>query len=178
MLSSLPLKKPADITTFLYLTFFLPVLLATPLIGHATVTPGISFSWKGNQESTVTGYRLYYGEQSRQNATSTSEAYEFYIDLETNERCATNPYRPACEAIRTDQLRCSNLESTNPDCTILGLTGGYHYFAVTAYSLNQESGYSVEVKALLDSNGNDISYNSSKSSHLPAVYQLLLSPQK
>jgi len=117
-------------------------------IACAAPLGGATFQWQANQaEEYVTGYRLYYGPQSRFKSDGTLKvnfSYPQYIDLTEMTRCSGSDYS-SCEILSSTDLQCINYSSATPSCTVNNLNGTL-YFAMTAYSNTAESGYTQEIK--------------------------------
>jgi fibronectin type 3 domain-containing protein len=90
----------------LFSVFIFTIALTSATAFAATLT----LAWDSNSESDVEGYKVYYGNNSRD--------YSYVVDI-----------------------------GNQSSCTISGLTQGeVHYFAVTAYDINNnESDFSVEI---------------------------------
>ncbi len=129
-----------------FLAFFL-VLLAGGL-PSACAGQDVTFSWRANPpEDNVIGYRLYYGPESRFDASGRLRPgfhYQKFIDFTEFERCdGADPL--SCDALSSAEVQCEGLYSDTPRCTVFGLTGPL-YFAMTAYNAQAESSYTRELQ--------------------------------
>lgn len=106
----------------------------------------IDFTWQENPpEEYVAGYRLYYGSESRfdNNGNVKSDfIYNYFIDIFESVRCSN--YDDTCEYLAPDELTCITDNVNDPVCTV-GYLQGTMYLAMTAYSDNEESGYTPEL---------------------------------
>ena len=111
----------------------------------------ITFSWQANPpQEYVLGYRLYYGESSRyydNGLPKPNFSYDYYLDFNSFERCVAVESGSNCENLDLNELRCENLLSESPRCTIYNLPDKYDFFAMTAYNAETESGYTYELSA-------------------------------
>lgn len=142
--------NPGRYKSFLALFLLFTVLLNFfPVGAHALEK--ITFSWQANRpEDYVLGYRLYYGPSSRFTRGGVPQAhfsYDYYIDFFNSERCVADGSGTNCEKLAVTDLRCENLFSERPTCTVYNLPGQTYYFAMTAYNADTESGYTQELKA-------------------------------
>ncbi|GEM_PF-927444 len=138
---------PGDLAVlWCFLLFFL-VLLAGGL-PSALAAQDVTFSWRANPpQDNVIGYRLYYGPESRFDASGRLKAgfhYQEFIDFTEFERCdGADPL--SCDALSTAEVQCEGLYGDTPRCTVSGLSGPL-YFAMTAYNAQAESSYTRELQ--------------------------------
>lgn len=109
----------------------------------------ITFSWYANPpQDYVLGYRLYYGTSSRytsEGLPKSNFSYDYYIDFTLSERCLGDGTDTHCEQLDPSALLCENLAGKTPSCTIYNLPGQDYFFAMTAYNVDAESGYTREL---------------------------------
>jgi len=107
------------------------------------------FVWQANPpEENVTGYRLYYGSESRFDANNNPKSdfsYDYYIDLSSSIRCNNLSYDNDCEYLAQNEISCNGLETGSPSCTLSYLEGVLH-LAMTAYTSSDESSYTHEIR--------------------------------
>lgn len=132
--------------SFLFLNgFFISLLFLlciSSLSAEAAVNKKLTFRWQANPvKENVSGYRLYYGSQSRSSAGS-SQPYNYYIDFSKSQLCNTKT--SSCKKLNSSQLSCSNLNGSTPKCTISN-PGDRTYFALTACAPGKESDYTKEI---------------------------------
>lgn len=178
-------RLQSNFRTVGYSLFLFMVFWGAFSVHQAEASQGVTFQWKRGAEPDILGYRLYYGDHSRFSASAAGEGYNSYLDLISWERCSTDSNRPACETLGVDEITCTNLEGSRPQCTVKGLSGGLKYFAVTSYNPRIESDFSRELHAMLDSNGNLVPSAPARPagtggtsspynvSHLPSVFEAL-----
>ncbi len=122
-------------------------LLLFGCLGSALAAGEVTFSWRANPpEDNVIGYRLYYGPQSRFDASGHLRPgfhYDRFIDFTEYERCDGHDPQ-LCEQLTAGDVVCQDLWGDNPRCTVSGLTGPL-YFAMTAYNAQSESDYTREL---------------------------------
>lgn len=119
------------------ITAWLVVSFASPVVAG----DGFSFSWQPNPATDeVVGYRLYYGSSSR----SVTGGYDYYIELNSGQRCPAGGNGFGCEPLPAGALSCQNLFRDNPTCTVYNLPG-HVYLAMTACNAWSESAYTHEV---------------------------------
>lgn len=140
------------------------ILLVIIFLSPVQAAKGITFSWSANPvEDEVVGYRLYYGKDSR----FTGGNYDRYIDFTSLESCPADTNGYGCEPLAANAVSCEDLFRESPKCTVNGLSGGL-YFAMTAYTSQEESDYTNELKS------DDNSAPSQKVAVLQQIYSLLL----
>ena len=134
-------------------------LLVAFFISPVQAGDGVTVSWHASPvEDEIVGYRLYYGAESR----FTAGGYDYYIDFTSWEYCPANGDGVGCEPL-DDTVSCENLYQDYPTCTVRDLRG-HLYLAMTAYSAQEESGYTQELDYI----------SPEVFAALQAVYQLLL----
>jgi len=115
----------------------------------AAAADNLTFQWQANPtEENVTGYRLYYGPQSRYDSDGSLRenfSYPQYIDFSEQIRCSGTEYND-CETLDSQDLQCEGLYSETPRCTVYGLRGTL-FLTMTAYTNIAESGFTAELES-------------------------------
>ncbi len=130
--------------------FLLFIFLIISVIPTSASTGGsATFLWRQNPASeNVTGYRLYYGANSRfdsRGRLKTNFSYDYYIDFADLTRCDADNDAMPCERLTAEDLQCTNLYQNTPKCKILNLDGCL-YFTLTAYNSLDESNFTSELR--------------------------------
>lgn len=145
--------KKIKISFILCATFF---LIFTSYRQSVAATDGsVTFTWKANPpEENVTGYRLYYGPNSRffYNGLKKHDfSYKYCINFATSQRCSGENYTN-CKDLGSEILKCNGLYRTTPECTLSKLSG-INYFSLTAYNNLGESAYTKELQYDVQNDG-------------------------
>ncbi len=124
------------------------VLLVLFFFNAGSAGAGVSFTWQANPpEEKVTGYRLYYGAQSRFDTSGklkTGFNYDYYLDFAASKRCVPGGTTASCVNLTASDFSCTNLSGNIPQCTVNNLQGRM-YFTLTAYNAISQSGYTIEL---------------------------------
>ena len=129
-------------------SLFVVVLAACFSLAAATAFAAeVTMSWTANDPiEQVSGYKIYYGEESRLDANQQLKEnfqYDFVINLNDETRCVPGDVPHDC-ALISDLLQC-DLDGTNPTCTYSGLEPDTkYYFTATAFNDRVESDYCQE----------------------------------
>lgn len=142
------IPKPGLLKIIGTLLFFFTILLSVFPVG-ALALDKVTFSWQANPpEDYVLGYRLYYGLSSRfgdDGLPKPNFSYQYYIDFFHSERCVADGSGTNCERLDLADLQCEDLYNQTPRCTVANLPGQRYFFAMTAYNVETESGYTHEL---------------------------------